>query len=64
MMQPDFEASEKFVLRLSSPNNTVFFNDFNNGAIVGFAYPKISFGLNELKSLNKIEINHNQNNKE
>ncbi len=45
-------------------NNTVFFNDFNNGAIVGFAYPKISFGLNELKSLNKIEINHNQNNKE
>jgi hypothetical protein len=41
-------------------NKTVFFNDFKNGAIVGFAYPKISLGLNEIKSLNKIEIKHLQ----
>jgi hypothetical protein len=41
-------------------NNTVFFNDFKNGAIVGFAYPKISLGLDQIKSLNKIEIKYNQ----
>jgi hypothetical protein len=41
-------------------NNTVFFNDFKNGAILGFAYPKISLGLEEIKSLNKIEIKHLQ----
>jgi hypothetical protein len=41
-------------------NNTVFFNDFKNGAILGFAYAKISLGLEEIKSLNKIEIKHLQ----
>ena len=39
-------------------NKTVFINDFKNGAEIGFAYPKISFGLEEIKSLNKIEIKH------
>lgn len=41
-------------------NNTVFFNDFKSGAILGFAYAKISLGLEEIKSLNKIEIKHLQ----
>jgi len=52
------EIYHRFYFRGEVKNNTVFFNDFKNGAIIGFAYAKISLGLEEIKSLNKIEIKH------
>jgi hypothetical protein len=39
-------------------NNSVFFNDFVIGAIIGFAYPKISMGLEEIKTISKLKVKH------